>query len=217
MLRFLCIPPFLWAEWNQDQLNSCALINIKRRLIQAVKRRDTIRSGKLTLTTEYTRGYFMLENCKSREERWDGVNELIERWLAERQELIVLYCSLSGVHAYSPNSLNSLKKLKSFCQILVDYVSAGHFEVYDQLIKEAEDFEESGAEVLAKVLPEISLSTEVALDFNDMYDTDEHCQEKLGELKRNLSALGELLVNRFELEDRLIEELHGSHAELLSA
>ena len=32
----------------------------------------------------------MLENCKTAKERWGGVSEIIDRWLTERQELIVL-------------------------------------------------------------------------------------------------------------------------------
>lgn len=157
----------------------------------------------------------MLENCKTKEERWGGVNDLIERWLAERQELIVLYCSLSGVHAFSPNSVQSVQKLRKFCQILVDYVSAGHFEVYDQLSQEAEAFGDGSEKLLAEYYPNITLTTEVALDFNDKFDTDEHCQQKMGSLKADLSRLGEVLVARFEMEDNLIEALHNSHAELV--
>jgi regulator of sigma D len=158
----------------------------------------------------------MLENCKTPEERWGGVEGLVERWLAERQELIVLYCSLSGVHAFSPNSIKSIQKLKRFCEILVDYVSAGHFEVYDQLTKEAEAFGDGSEALMQQLYPELTETTQVALDFNDKYDTEEHCKEKMIDLKRDLSVLGELLVNRFEMEDRLIQELHNSHAELVS-
>ena len=39
----------------------------------------------------------MLESCKSAQERWGGVSELIENWLEERRILLVLYCSISGV------------------------------------------------------------------------------------------------------------------------
>lgn len=159
----------------------------------------------------------MLENCKTKEERWDGVNALIERWLAERQELIVVYCSLSGSNNYSPNSVNLKNKLRSFCQILVDYVSAGHFEVYDQLAKEAEEFEQSASELLGSIMPEISLSTQAALEFNDRFDAHEDTSKISDDLKLQLSALGELLVSRFELEDKLIDELHNSHQHAVSA
>ena len=76
----------------------------------------------------------MLENCKSAKERWGGVSEIIDRWLEERQAMLVQYCALSGLDQ-DLSDLQRGEKLRSFCQILVDYVSAGHFEVYDQLIK----------------------------------------------------------------------------------
>ncbi len=39
----------------------------------------------------------MLENCKDAKERWGGVNEIIDRWLEERQQMLVQYCALSGL------------------------------------------------------------------------------------------------------------------------
>ena len=32
----------------------------------------------------------MLENCKTARERWGGVSVIIDRWLQERQDLLVL-------------------------------------------------------------------------------------------------------------------------------
>ena len=36
----------------------------------------------------------MLENCRNARERWGGVSELIDRWLKERQELLVHYYNM---------------------------------------------------------------------------------------------------------------------------
>ena len=157
----------------------------------------------------------MLDNCTTKEERWDGVSEIIDRWLTERQELIVIYCSLSGTHNFAPNCKKSQEKLRKFCQIMMDYVSAGHFEVYDQLIKEAEAFEDSNEQLVAQLFLKINQSTEMALDFNDKYDTDDRYQQASEELSAHLSKLGEVLVSRFDMEDRLIEILHNAHAELV--
>lgn len=33
----------------------------------------------------------MLENCQSAKERWGGVSEIIDRWLEERQQMLVQY------------------------------------------------------------------------------------------------------------------------------
>ena len=37
----------------------------------------------------------MLKDLQSARERWGGVSEVIDRWLKERQELLVRYCDVS--------------------------------------------------------------------------------------------------------------------------
>lgn len=149
----------------------------------------------------------MLENCKSAQERWGGVSEIIDRWLEERKELLVDYCELSNAvkNAESDNQGGMLRKL---CQIMVDYVSAGHFEVYEQLMQEAKEFDDTeGLRVAGGLYKTIDATTELILDFNDKYqETDD-----LETLNTDLSKVGEWLATRFEAEDRMIEVLHVSH------
>lgn len=154
----------------------------------------------------------MLENCKSAKERWGGVNEMIDRWLEERQAMLVQYCALSGLDQ-NLSDLQRGEKLRSFCQILVDYVSAGHFEVYDQLIKEGREFDDAEAlQEAGKLYDTIDTTTERLLDFNDKYlETDD-----VSSLSTDLSHLGEALEVRFSTEDRLISVLHTSHKDLVS-
>ena len=87
----------------------------------------------------------MLENCRTAKERWGGVHQLIDRWLKERQELLVHYCDLSDT-ARDTASENLGRKLERLCQILVDYTSAGHFEIYEQLNQEAREFHDGRIE-----------------------------------------------------------------------
>ncbi len=158
----------------------------------------------------------MLENCKTAKERWGGVNEIIDRWIAERQDLIVLYCQLSSVSREEQNESPCSRNIQKLCQLLVDYVSAGHFEVYEQLLKEANEFNDGGLELAKRLFPKIQETTEIALDFNDQYDNSEHGSNLLDELPAKLSLLGEALEERFVLEDQLIECLHNSHKELVA-
>lgn len=159
----------------------------------------------------------MLDNCKSKEERWNGVQALVNRWLAERQELVVLLFSLTDTNEFSPECDRSITRLRKFSQTLLDYTSAGHFEVYDQLAREAEEYNDGSECLLAKLFPQIKASTDIALEFNDTYDTEEHCELALGRLKNELSLLGESLTQRFSLEDQLIAKLHQSHNPQLQA
>jgi len=154
----------------------------------------------------------MLDHCQSKEERWEGVQHLINNWLAERQELVVIYCALSNLSDLSISSATCLNKLGQFCQILVDYTSAGHFEVYDQLLTEAQSYNDGSAALLDKLYPRIAQSTEIFVNFNDTYDTTEHCEKAMGRLKAELSIIGEEMATRFSLEDELIDALHKAHA-----
>ncbi|GAA5315912.1 MAG: Rsd/AlgQ family anti-sigma factor [Candidatus Pelagadaptatus aseana] len=150
----------------------------------------------------------MLENCASAKERWGGVNDIIDRWLQERQDMLVQYCQLSESSA----DANTGERVQKLCQIMVDYVSAGHFEVYDQLVKEGRDFEDQEAlKEASELFGRIDVTTEFALDFNDKYlETDD-----LETIATDLSKLGEILASRFDAEDRMIEVLHTAHKDLV--
>lgn len=155
----------------------------------------------------------MLENCQNAKERWGGVNEIIDRWLQERQDLLVQYCALSGLGKAGSDQELRGEKLRTLCQILVDYVSAGHFEIYDQLIKEGREFDDDeGLHEAAGLFTVIDNTTEQLLDFNDKYlETDD-----LITLNRDLSSLGQTLELRFSTEDRMISVLHTSHKDLVN-
>lgn len=149
----------------------------------------------------------MLDSCQNAQERWGGVSLLIDRWLQERHELISAFDALGD----SPQSLaDDVAKLQQFCEVLVDYVSAGHFEIYEQLTSEAKAFgDERGLDLAETLYPRINVITEASLAFNDRCDKGD-CSDNVS-LLADLKRLGQLLHERFELEDCLIEVLHTSH------
>jgi len=151
----------------------------------------------------------MSENYDDPKDIWSGVEALLERWLDERRELLVQYTEI----ATTSESLTELETIKTSLQrlreILVDYISAGHFEVFQQLIKEAEAFADGSAEFAKNVIPKIQDTTELALDFHDRYAEPESGDPQ--QFIKDLSNLGEVLSTRFELEDQLINKLHQSH------
>lgn len=151
----------------------------------------------------------MLENCDIKV-RWDAVNALIERWLEERQSLIVQYCAISGIQT-AQRSTNP-DRLQKFCQLLLDYVSAGHFEIYYELVREAEAFNDGTADIAKTVLPQINATTQRCLDFNDVYAECTAIGDP-GTLAKALSQLGETFASRFDFEDQLIDALHSCHRE----
>ncbi|VXC84817.1 Transcriptional regulatory protein AlgQ [Pseudomonas sp. 8Z] len=155
----------------------------------------------------------MLESCRNAQERWGGVHQLIDRWLHERHELVKAYKGLAD--ALQAPTMNS-EVLQGFCQLLVDYVSAGHFGVYEQLTSEAEAFnDQRGLELAKQIYPRLEAITAVALAFNDQCDS-RACKNGAS-LSEQFQRLGALLHERFELEDCLIEVLHNAHQEQAAA
>jgi regulator of sigma D len=133
------------------------------------------------------------------QEQFNAVEELLTRWLKERRELLGKYTEIAVA--------------LDLCELLVDYVSAGHFEVFHQLINEAESFGDGSGALAEKLMPAIGDTTEVILAYEEKYSGDAEFPDTL---ERDLSALGEVLESRFVLEDRLIAGLHNRHRRLVT-
>lgn len=129
----------------------------------------------------------------------------LKNWLHERQQLISIFFELSAAHPgrTQGQKLNA-QKLKKFCELLVDYVSAGHFEIYQELLPKSRETEKPVANLASKLYPALVHSTEHALTFNDKYASEMGCRKMLDEFSGDLAQLGEGLEERFELEDLLI-------------
>ena len=87
--------------------------------------------------------------------------------------------------------------------MLVDYVSLGHFGVYERLLAGTER-RQGVLSVAREIYPEFSSITDAAISFNDKYQNIEEINS-FDELEQDLSALGESLAVRIDLEDRLCE------------
>lgn len=154
----------------------------------------------------------MLEDCKSALERWGGVHRLIDRWLQERQ---VMLNSFVALRRDCDDALESVDKaqIDGFSELLMDYISAGHFEIYPQLREEAKAFSDDGALTIAdQLLERLEMSTELVLSFDADYATPSRCEFYLGRLPAWLDRLARGLETRFDLEDQLIGRLHAAHS-----
>jgi regulator of sigma D len=141
-----------------------------------------------------------------------AVEELLTRWLKERRELLGKYTQIA-VTLDSNAEPDSLKqRQQALCSILVDYVSAGHFEVFHELLEEAESFGDGSGALARQIMPAIGDTTEVILAYEEKYGSGDAYPQTL---QRDLSSLGEVLESRFVLEDRLIAGLHNRHRRLV--
>ena len=129
---------------------------------------------------------------------------LIDELLEERAQVWKLYCSVAGVEPYKSNK-SIEKQVQEFCQVLVDYVSLGHFGVYQRIIDGGER-RKVIIEAAERIYPKIAQATEVVLCFNEKYQTLTSTMI-LNQLKDDLSVLGDQLTRYIELEDELISKM----------
>jgi len=139
-------------------------------------------------------------------ERREQTKQTIAKLLRERQQVLVLFCQVAGLEPYTPDKHKPvLTRLQEFCQLLVDYSAFGHFEIYDR-IGRGEERRAQVAHVAEELYPRIVETTNAAVAFNDKYDPSDH-PLSIDHLSEDLSALGQVLATRIEMEDRLIGAL----------
>jgi regulator of sigma D len=133
-------------------------------------------------------------------ERRQFNQHLVTELQEERHQVWSLYCKVGEQKPFSSTAqIHTL--LTQFSQLLIDYVSLGHFGIYERLLSGSE--RRDGVLTTAKAIyPQFSETTEAVMSFNDKYDDNQH-QLKVSHLEVDLSTLGEHLAKRIDLEDKL--------------
>jgi regulator of sigma D len=132
--------------------------------------------------------------------------KLIDKLVAERQQMLVLLWELTKLD-FAKVDQNVLDTLEDFQEILVDYIAAGHFGLYQRII-EGSERRQSVLETAADIYARIEQSTDVAVEFTERYDAPDAPLIE-AKLAPDLSRLAEEVSTRIELEDRLILALVG--------
>ncbi|MFV0477565.1 MAG: Rsd/AlgQ family anti-sigma factor [Parahaliea sp.] len=154
-----------------------------------------------------------MNNNEQLRESFDAVETLLPDWLRERRALLTAYNKLiTRIFNNPPSSEACHEQQIRLCELLIDYVSAGHFEVFVRLLEEADNAHDGSTTLAAELLPAITDTTEVILAYEEKYMAN--ASEDLRE--RDISVLGETLESRFSLEDRLIAGLHNRHRRLMA-
>lgn len=147
----------------------------------------------------------MLNRLESLTQNVGGNNDLVDQWLQARKQLLVAYYTLVGV---KPNKgkhtpLNE-KALENLCHNLLDYLSAGHFHIYDKIIQQVEGAASLESTQATRIYPKLQHNTEQIMAFHDRYSKAEMDDDLCLAFHQSLSDIGEMLEARFELEDQLI-------------
>lgn len=153
-----------------------------------------------------------MPNGGNPKQQFEAVDELLTRWLRERRDVLGRYTEIAVTLDSGLSGESLERRQKALCELLVDYISSGHFEVFHELVDEAESFADGSGVLAEQLIPAIGDTTEVILAYEEKYGEGGEYPETL---ERDLSALGEVLESRFVLEDRLIAGLHNRHRRLV--
>ena len=142
----------------------------------------------------------MREKTQERRDRDKELTQRIQRMLKQRNQLLQLLLEIS-----QQGAARSPAEFEKFLEILVDYIAAGYFNLYER-ISEGRERRKAVADLAVKVYPRIEQTTNIALAFEEKYNPDKTAAD-FSALLADLSDLGEALSTRMELEDQLIELL----------
>jgi regulator of sigma D len=142
----------------------------------------------------------MSEGSVRNRERRTRTADMVDKLLVERKEMLALYCQLAGLEPYTSSDRDE-RTLRKFCQVLMDYMAFGHFEIYER-IAHGDEKRADVIKVAEKVYDRVVEATEYAVAFNDKYDSTK--EYSTDQLEKDLSILGEELAIRVEMEDKLV-------------
>jgi regulator of sigma D len=139
-------------------------------------------------------------------ERRQESRSLIEELQQERREVWSLYCRIAELKPFS--SAEKVQEiLTEFSQMLVDYVSLGHFGIFQRVI-DGNERREAVLTAAQEIYPGFVETTDAAVLFNDKYDK-KNSADFTKDLEQDLSSLGEKLAKRIDLEDKLCSLISG--------
>lgn len=145
----------------------------------------------------------MLNQLENLTERVGGSNKLVGHWLLVRKQLLVSYYNLVGIKPGKGSYMQlNEKALDDFCHNLVEYLSAGHFNIYERLISEMEGTNPLFA--ATQLYPQLEANTVELMNYYDSSLENAINDDNCLEFQQALSDIGEALAARFMLEDKLI-------------
>ncbi|WP_087026703.1 sigma D regulator [Thaumasiovibrio subtropicus] len=148
----------------------------------------------------------MLSKFEQVQQQWGGNSDVIDQWLLNRQQLLTDYCKLVGLPPYeqAARQLPSSSQLELFCGQLVDYISAGHFKIYNMVMDRWNQTGFKATPEMTYTYEQIMATTDPLLNFNDKY-AEVSEDDPLEDFDPDISAMGEMMEKRFDFEDQLIQ------------
>ncbi len=145
-----------------------------------------------------------MQTQEASRERRGGSQGKLNTLLQTRTETLTLFSQLVGIRPFNPDQELHLL-LQEFCETLVDYTASAHFQLY-RFLEDGSERRGNIKNFSASVYPRISDSTQLILDFNEKYESEDRCKD-FSSLDDDLSKLGEALADRIQMEDQIIAAL----------
>jgi regulator of sigma D len=138
------------------------------------------------------------------EERRIQSRTIIESLIHSRTKTLTQY---KEVMSYKPFEMNDILQevLEDFCETMVDYSAKAHFTLYNYL-EQNQERRQSVLKIADSVYIELVENTQKILDFHDRYNSDVSALS-CDKLETCLNSVGELLADRINLEDDVINAL----------
>lgn len=148
----------------------------------------------------------------------DEVVKTIKSWMQERQEVLVSLndaikhlktegTPLSGLEEKC--NIMHIVKLRKFVQNLIDYISRGHFAIFEKIIQIYDQDDDSKKKIDHRdIIEKITENTVTSLDFNDKYNNFIKNNLTWENLDADLSEIAIKFTERLELEDILIDNCY---------
>ncbi|MGF1546238.1 MAG: Rsd/AlgQ family anti-sigma factor [Thiotrichales bacterium] len=146
-----------------------------------------------------------MENLIQSVQTSNRMGHAVDALLQNREALLLRYCGLLSLGLDERGLLG--RNLAEFNQMLTDYLALGHFEVIEPSVATAGYSDDFRAE-LPNQLAAIQLTTERILRFTDRFGGTESARHNLVDLAAEIDELGQIMANRFALEDGFLSELN---------
>jgi regulator of sigma D len=134
----------------------------------------------------------------------DNESILIERWRTQRHSLRKQLLKLMCNHLSSATLNDQEACLEKLCCDLINYISIGHGEIYDGLLRRQSRSTVELRTLTAYLYRCIGSSTDLVLDFN-AYCERANIFVKSNEVVEALGKLTRSLLVRFAIEEQLLE------------
>jgi len=151
-----------------------------------------------------------------RVDRRKSIDGTVRKLVGERQEVLVRFCQLAGVTATDDVEENEdgddvgfqpkVADLESFCEVLMDYLGSGHFELYQRII-DGHERRHGVLRAAQQFYPTIAETTQFLVEFNDKYDHFEGSSDECQSLRSDLNKVGKAISLRSDFEDKILSAL----------